>query len=175
MARDHLGVKRAKQGQVFQRLGKGQINRVKAGIASKGRGAPALFEQGLGDQHCQPRGQKVQRHAGNQLIAFEGDRGKPVQGGEQQRGHNASAKPDPSRACHEGDGGCGHGCGQHLAFQSDVKHARAFGKQARKAGQQQRRAKPDRGAKDLHQGIIIHQAVLFLPRLKAHASNIRTI
>ena len=175
MARQQVSIDRPQDGHVLDRIGKGQGDRIEARGPIEGGRAPALAEQALRHKDGDPRGQEIERHARDQLIAPEGDRGNPVEGGQQHRGDDPRPKTQPDRACQRRHRARGHGGHQHLAFQPDVENAGTFRKKARQTGQQQRCGQPQRGVENLDERCEIHYAAFGLRKRNSQTSSIRTI
>ena len=132
-----------------------------------------LTEPDLPDEHGQPRGQKVDRHAGDDLIASEGDRGKAVNQRKQGCRNDAEQEaeidlarfaPISERAFHSkparhgvgrrvGESGGDEGCHQHFAFEADIKDPRTLGIEPRKAGEQERRREAQGAVEQLKEQI----------------------
>ena len=156
MAGQNIGVERADHRHLADRLDKRQMHGLKARGPRERRGAAALLKQGLRHQHRDPRRDEIERHARDQLIASEGDRGQPVHGRKDQRPDDTRQEPDPDRAGQRRNGRRGHGGHQHLALKPDVENPRTFGIEAGQTGQQQGGSKAQRRVEDLQDGRVIH-------------------
>jgi hypothetical protein len=94
----------------------------------------------MGQGRGQARRQNIDRHAGNHLIAAQGDGGEAVQRRQGDGGRHRRRQPQPRVVEAVGGRGGEKRSGQHLAFQSDINHPGALGVHAGEGGEDQRRA-----------------------------------
>ena len=126
MARDKLGINRASNRDTFHDPGERPVERCEPCAAVQRGCASALCEPVLSNQHGQSGREEVYRHAGDQLIAPEGDRGEAVNGGQKDRRGDTGKKAKPNAARDKGDRSGEEGCCQHLSLEPDVEDAGAL-------------------------------------------------
>ena len=73
-----------KKWHLAQGRGKRQCEAFKPTSTEQRRRSATLLKPVLRDQHCQSRGQKINRNTRDQRIAPKGDRGNPVKSREQK-------------------------------------------------------------------------------------------
>ena len=136
MAADQMGIHPADEGNVFHVLRARQDHVEQPRRTEVGRAA-ALLEEKLRQHEGQSAHGDVDRHAGHQLVALLRDADVRLQQGQGDADEHAGSHAVVGVLRRVGDGGGSKRAGQDLAFQADVDHAAAFGKQAGHGGKDQ--------------------------------------
>jgi len=161
MAREQLSVDRAKDRNCARLIGEGQIEGQEAAVLRDRGRAPALAVPGMAQNRRQPRGQRIDGDAGDDLVAALRDGGVAMHEAEQDRRRDAGGQPHRRAARGERGRGGGEGGRQHLSLQPDVDDPGALRPKPREAGADQRRRQPDRRGEHLEDGVEgLHQAGL---------------
>ena len=136
MAADQVGIHPADEGDVFHVL-RARQDHVEQPRRPQVRRAAALLEEELRQHKRQPAHGDVDGHAGHQLVALLRDADIGLQQGQGDADEHAGRHAVIRVLRRVGHGGGSEGAGQDLAFQADVDHAAAFGKQAGHGGKDQ--------------------------------------